>query len=80
MPHRARRRHADDEAALVKAVVLNGAGGLRVLRLRLDRLHDARALGARERGLGLGLLPELVDLVVSRELAVGCSKAANTSQ
>ena len=55
----------------MKAVVLNGAGGLRVLRFDSTDLHDARALGVRERGLRLRLLPELVDLVVGGELAVG---------
>ncbi len=45
--------------------------GLARVALRLDRLDDARAGRAGERSLRLGLVPELVHLVVRRELAVG---------
>ena len=60
-----------DDAALVNAVVLNGAGGLRVLRFDSTDLTTPGRLGVRERGLRLGLLPELVHLVVCGEDAVG---------
>ena len=60
-----------DDDALVNAVVLNGVGGPARVALRLDGLHDAGAGRAGERCLRLGLLPELVHLVVRRELAVG---------
>ena len=56
---------------MVKAVVLSGVGGLRVLRRELTSLTTPGLLVPGERGLGLRLLPELVGRVVGLEGPVG---------
>ena len=60
-----------DDAALVNAVVLNGPGGLRVLRFDSTDLTTPGDVVLGKCGLGLLLLPELVHLVVRGEHPVG---------
>ena len=71
-PHRRGRRDPEPAGSV------GGEGGgvergrwLARVAARADLLDHARALGARERGVGLGLLPELVGGVMGLERSVG---------
>ena len=75
-PHRGRRSDPEPARGVgrVRGRVV-GRGGLSRVPLRAHLLDDPRALGPREGGLGLLLLPELVRRVVGLERAVGMSEA-----
>ena len=69
-----------DDAALVNAVVLNGAGGLRVLRFDSTDLTTPGLVVSRARPCASASSQNLSTLWCAVNSPSGCSNAANTSQ